>query len=122
MAEDIEGDRDQDDDAAGEGLVVGGNADQRLALGEHGDERRAEKRPEKRPAAAEKAGTTDDHRSDHVEFLAEARFWRAGLQPRGKDDAGERRAEAGDDVGAELNPPDIDARQSRGELTAADRV
>ena len=78
--------------------------------------------PIMRPAAAEKARATDDDGSDHIEFFAESRFRRAGLQPRGKDDASERRAEAGDDIGADLDPRDVDSRQSRGEFAAADRV
>src|SRR5262249_2130120 len=59
---------------------------------------------------------------DHVELLAEAGFRRPRLEPRGEDHAGERRAEAGDDIGAELNPPNIDAGQPGRQLAAADRV
>ncbi len=122
LAEHIEADRDQDDDAAGEGLVVRRNPDQRLPLGEHGDERCAEERADQRSAPAEKAGAADDDGGDHVEFLAEPGLGSTGLEARGEDDAGERRAEAGDDVSGDLDAGDPDAGQPCREFAAAERV
>ena len=122
LTERIQRDRDQDDDAAGEGLIIRRDPDQRLTLGQHGDERSAEQCSDQCPAAAEQTGSADDDGRDDVELLARAGFGCAGLQSRGENDAGQRRTEAADDIGAELDPRDADARQPRGQFAAAERI
>ena len=104
LTEHIQSDGDQDDEPAGEGLIVGRDSNQRLALGENGDERRAEERSDQRAAAPEQARPADDDGRNDIELLSRAGFGGTCLQPRRENDPGQCGTEAADDISGQLDP------------------
>ena len=76
---------------------VGRRAEDVQAVEPEGDDQRADEGPEHMELAVAQRRRSKKHRGEGGEQIAVRRAGRAAAQPRGQQDAGQRRADAGDD-------------------------
>src|SRR4051812_10820170 len=121
-ADPLEQDREDDEDADEGALPVGVDAGHQQTVADHLDQRGTHQRAEGPALAADQVGAADHGAGDHPQLVALAQGVDGRALPADDHHRRDRRGQAGDDVGAELDPVDRHAGQPGRVLVAADRV
>ncbi|MPL90050.1 hypothetical protein SDC9_36095 [bioreactor metagenome] len=119
---DVEDHRGEQHQALDHLLVVDADAHDRHAVVHHPHDEGADDRADHLAGAARGRGAADEHRRDHVKLEPVAALRRRGVQPRGKDQPGQRGKKAHVDEGEEGQPLGLDPRELGRLGVAAERV
>src|SRR4051812_42118321 len=112
-----------DDQALDDQLPDLADIHQDQAVGQHGDDQRADQRAEDGPDAADEAGAAQDDRGDRVQLVAHAQLGAVGGEGAGGGhDAGKAGQQTRHAVDEHQHGPDLDARQPGRVRVAADAV
>ena len=121
-AEAGQADGDDQDRALEDELRAGRRAEDGEAVEADGDDQHADEGAEDMELAVAQRGRAEEHGGEGGQQIAVGGAGRAAAEPRGEQDAGERRADAGGDEAEDLDAVDIDAGEPRRRRIAADRL